>query len=320
MVPHLDIARYDRIALCMSGGKDSLAWLLHLLELGVAPDRIELHHQDVDGAGPCFMDWPCTLAYVRAIADHFGIALYRSWREGGFLAELQRDATPSGRVHFETPTGPGSAGGRGPAGTRGRFPQLSANLAVRWCSAALKIDVFAATIRNQPRFLDGATLVVTGERAEESRNRARYAVLETHRTRSRARHVDHWRPVHGWTAAQVWAIVERWRIRPHPAYALGWGRLSCRCCIFGSADQWATIARLFPDCFARLVEAERVSGQTIRRLHSIQALADRGTPFAAAEDSPALVAQAQDRVWHLPISMRPWRMPAGAIGDQNGPS
>ena len=54
--------------------------------------------------------------------------------------------------------------GNGPAGTRGIFPQTSPDLRVRWCSPALKIDVLAAAIRNQPRFLDGRTLVITGER------------------------------------------------------------------------------------------------------------------------------------------------------------
>ena len=41
----------DRVLVAFSGGKDSLAALLHLLDLGVAPDRIELHHPG-RAAGP----------------------------------------------------------------------------------------------------------------------------------------------------------------------------------------------------------------------------------------------------------------------------
>ena len=70
-----DLGAYRRFVVAFSGGKDSLAALLHLLSLGVPAHAIELHHHDVDGHGPTFMDWPCTLGYVRAIADHLGIAL-----------------------------------------------------------------------------------------------------------------------------------------------------------------------------------------------------------------------------------------------------
>lgn len=100
---------------------------------------------------------------------------------------IQRDDAPTAPVLFETPAGIGCAEGNGPAGTLGLFPQTSANLSVRWCSPALKIDVLAASIRNQPRFLDGGTLVVTGERAEESPARAGYPAIEPHRPSTLAR-------------------------------------------------------------------------------------------------------------------------------------
>ncbi|WP_346773602.1 hypothetical protein [Sphingomonas sp. ABOLF] len=159
-----DLRAYRRIVVAFSGGKDSLAALLHLLAIGVPAHAIELHHHDVDGHGPSFMDWPCTPGYVRAIAAHLGLPLYFSWREGGFARELDRSAAPTAPIRFETPDGIGIAGGNGPAGTRGIFPQTAADLRVRWCSPSLKIDVLAAAIRNQARFLDGSTLVVTGER------------------------------------------------------------------------------------------------------------------------------------------------------------
>src|SRR3546814_15845543 len=94
-------------------------------------------------------------AYVRAIADHLGIALYVSWREGGFARELARDDAPTAPILFETPNGIGRAGGNGPPGTRGLFPPTSPDLRVRWCSPALKTDVLAAAIRNQQRFHNG---------------------------------------------------------------------------------------------------------------------------------------------------------------------
>ncbi len=315
----LDLGAYRRFVVAFSGGKDSLAALLHLLSLGVPSHAIELHHHDVDGHGPTFMDWPCTPGYVRAIAEHFGIALYVSWREGGFARELARDDAPTAPIAFETPTGIGRAGGNGPAGTRGLFPQTSPDLRVRWCSPALKIDVLAAAIRNQSRFLDGRTLVITGERAEESPSRARYAAFEPHRTSTLGRGVDHWRPVHDWTERQVWDLIARSRIRPHPAYVLGWGRLSCRACIFGSPGQGATLRSVFPAAFQRIAANEAASGKTIHRSLSVTQLADRGTPFPAALLHPDELAQADDPAWRLSILARPWTLPAGAIGDHAGP-
>lgn len=314
-----DLRAYRRIVVAFSGGKDSLAALLHLLSRGVPAHAIELHHHDVDGRGPSFMDWPCTPAYVRAIADHFATPLYFSWREGGFARELDRAAAPTAPIRFETPAGLGTAGGCGPAGTRGLFPQTAADLRVRWCSPSLKIDVLAAAIRNQARFLDGRTLVVTGERAEESPARARYAAFERHRTATMTRDVDHWRPVQDWTEAQVWQAIAEAGIRPHPAYVLGWGRLSCRTCIFGSPDQWATVRLVFPAAFRRVQVREAATGKTIHRALDVAQLADRGTPFPAATLHPDELAQAEDSDWRLPILTQPWIMPAGAFGDASGP-
>ena len=315
-----DLRAYRRIVVAFSGGKDSLAALLHLLDLGVPRHVIELHHHDVDGHGPSFMDWPCTPGYVRAVAAHLGLRVYFSWRDGGFARELDRNGAPTAPIRFETLGGLGQAGGNGPRGTRGLFPQTAADLRVRWCSPSLKIDVLAAAIRNQPRFLDGRTLVITGERAEESPSRAHYPAFERHRTATLARDVDHWRPVHDWTEAQVWQVIADVGIRPHPAYVLGWGRLSCRTCIFGSPDQWATVRLVFPTAFRRVEVREAASGKTIHRTFDIGELATRGTPFPAATQHPDELAQAEDTEWRLPILVRPWRLPAGAFGDGAGPT
>lgn len=267
------------------------------------------------------MDWPITPAYVAALADHFGLPLFHSWRDGGFRQEMARAGDPTAPILFEQPgRGLGRAGGHGPPGVRGRFPQVSADLSVRWCSPALKIDVLAAAIRGQARFDEGRTLVVTGERAEESPSRARYRPFEPHRTNCGRRQVDHWRPVLGWTEAQVWDRVAAAMIRPHPAYSLGWSRLSCRACIFGSPAQWATIRAVFPAAFAEIAGLEARSGQTIQRAASVVALANRGVPYPAASALPELAALAASEVWTLPVIVGPWPLPAGAFGEAAGPS
>lgn len=324
-----DLDSYDVIIVAMSFGKDSLATLLTLLEQGVDPARIELHHHDIDGDGPQFMDWACTRDYGRQLAAALKIPLYCSYRAGGLHREMHRLNTPTAPVYFETPAGPlAQAGGdSGRLGTRMRFPQVTASLMTRYCSAYGKIGVMDAVISNQDRFLGMRTLVCTGERATESPSRSRYATFEPHRTDTRfgtrrRRHVDHWRPVHGWSEDEVWAALERHGIVPHVAYELGWSRLSCMTCIFVSPSCWATIRLLFPDRFEAIAERERAFGYTIQRHANVGELADRGTPFRAALERPDLVAQATDPVWRLPsvISRRDWRLPAGAFGDQAGPT
>lgn len=318
---------YDRVLVAFSGGKDSLACVLHLLDLGVPHDKIELHHHDVDGGARTFMDWRVTPAYCRAVADALGLRLYFSYKVGGFEREMLRENSRTAPMRWETTTGEwrqmGGTGGK--EATRQKFPQVSPDLSVRWCSAYLKIDVMSAMIRNEDRFLSGRTLVITGERAQESAARSRYAEFEPDRTDNRdgprvARHVDRWRPVLHWDEAQVWDIIKRYSVVPHPAYQLGWSRLSCMTCIFGSPNQWATIRAVFPERFAAIAEREAQFSVTIQRTRSVHQLADRGTPYAAAISQPELVALAEGETWTLPVITNDWQLPAGAFGENAGPS
>jgi len=321
-----DLASYQRVVVFFSGGKDSLASVLLLLELGVPASKIELHHHLVDGDsadGPGLMDWPVTRAYCQAFARHIGAQFTTSWREGGIEREMTRLEQRTAPVVFYKDGQRIEVGGtRGPLGTRRKFPQQSASLATRWCSAAGKIDVGASYLRNDPKFRDQRTLVVTGERAEESSSRARYATFERHRTDSRnsaaARHIDHWRAVHGWLEPEIWAIIKRHRIQPHPAYQIGYGRVSCQFCIFSSKDQWATNRAIAPRAFRRIAGYENDFGVTIHRKLSVDALADLGTPYPAAQG--IWVELALSTTFDAQIVVDDWQLPAGAFGESCGPT
>lgn len=164
-------------------------------------------------------------------------------------------------------------------GTRRKFPQVAADLSVRWCSAYLKIDACNMALTNDLHFRDSRTLVVTGERGEESCNRANYSVFEPNKADLRngkryQRHIDHYRPVHGWLEEKVWEIIQRWSIAPHPCYTISWARCSCSCCIFGSVNQWASIRKIAPKQFQKVADYEKEFGVTIHRTKSVTERAD----------------------------------------------
>ena len=139
-------------------------------------------------------------------------------------------------------------------------------------------------INNQERFLGKKTVVVTGERAQESNARAKYKVFEPDRSDNRngkriQRHVDHWRPVHPWSEEKIWEKMEEYKINPHPAYKLGWGRLSCMACIFGNANQWASVKEIDRQRFTQIAYYEKEFGCTINRKKSLEELVQAGKPY-----------------------------------------
>jgi hypothetical protein len=135
--------------------------------------------------------------------------------------------------------------------------------------------------------------------------------------------VDAWRSVIDWGEAKVWDAMRRWRVRPHPAYRLGFSRTSCMTCVFGGPDQWATVRKLDPARFARMAQFEREFGSTIKQGKSIVEVADRGTPFPESDDA-ALVGLAMTGTYPEDQILVPagqlWRLPAGAFKRGGGPS
>lgn len=322
LIQFIDPHSYDHIIVAFSGGKDSLACLLHLFDLGVDKSKIELWHHDIDGReGSNLMDWPVTRAYCKAVADAFGLPIYFSWKVGGFEREMLRENQLTAPTMFETPDGVKQSGGiTGSFSTRRMFPQTAASLSVRWCSAYLKIDVASKALSGQERFNGKRVLMVTGERAEESPSRACYKQAESHKTSSKKRHVDQWRPVHQWTEEQVWEIIERFRVNPHDCYKLSFGRCSCSACIFGSKDQWASLAVIYPEQVKRISDYELEFGKTINRKYSVAEMVAMGNPYPNMDTE--VIKSALSHSYDQPVILPEgeWKLPSGAYGESAGPT
>lgn len=319
----MDLLSYDKYIVSFSGGKDSSASFLYLLDQGVPLDRIELWHQEVDGRETTFFDWEVTPHYCRKFAEAFNVPIYYQWKEGGFFREMMRDNTRTAPNCFECPDGKinKTGGKRGKTNTRLRFPQCSSDLRVRWCSSYLKIDVCSAAIVNQPRFRNIRTLVISGERGEESAARANYAVFEPDRADRREgklfiRHVDRFRPLRDWKEQQVWEIIERYRIRVHPCYDMGWSRCSCKFCVFGGKNQFASANYISPLQMEKIVSLEKQFCWTMKRNTGLPSLIAAGTPYKTITDELKQLATGYnyDRSVILPDGEK-WILPAGAYGE-----
>lgn len=318
--PEIDLDDYDCIIVCMSGGKDSIATLLHLLDLGVDRSKVELWHHDVDGReGSNLMDWHFCADYNRKLAAAFDMPLYFSWLQGGFEGEMLKEngygmphmvETPEGLLTLKRDTK------RAKPATRRKFPQVSANLQTRWCSSALKIDVGRRALNNQQRFLGKRTLFCTGERREESSNRSKYNQLEVHSCSSKRRYVDTWRPVLEWSEEEIWDCLKKNGVIAPVPYRLGWGRSSCATCIFNNVSIWATLLHYMPERVHQIAEYEGQFGLTISRdKKSVLELAKHSAPMMI-EDREAL-DQASKCDYQLPVTCKPkdWVMPAGAFNE-----
>lgn len=316
-----DLYSYDKYIVSFSGGKDSTALLLFLLENKVPRNRIELWHQEIDGRGRTLFDWEVTPDYCRKLGKAFGIPVYYQWKSGGFEREMLRKDSLTAPICFELPDGDTRqvGGTRGKCATRMRFPQPSPDLSVRWCSAYLKIDVCATALRSQDRFKNIRTLVLSGERGEESKQRAKYAILEPDKAdlrngRKFFRYVDRYRPIRDWKEKQIWDLLEKYRVRAHPCYFMGFGRCSCKFCIFGNKNQFASAACISKHQAEDLIQFERDFGYTLKRDTDLEKLIKSGAPYKEISKELATIATSYEYTNEIIIPQsEKWQLPAGAF-------
>jgi 3'-phosphoadenosine 5'-phosphosulfate sulfotransferase (PAPS reductase)/FAD synthetase len=218
-----------------SGGKDSQAMLIKLLEIVPAAQILVVHASLGD------IEWHGALELARDQAEAAGVPFIVARAEKTFLDMVER--------RFAARPGVPS------------FPS-SAN---RQCTSDLKRDPIDREIRRHMK-AHGLTAVVScsGIRAQESSSRAKAATLRANVRNSRGgRTWLDWAPIHGMTTLEVFATIAGAGQEPHPAYAAGNERLSCVFCIMGSAGDILRGAQARPELFARYVELEQRTGYTM---------------------------------------------------------
>lgn len=210
-------------------------------------------------------------------------------------------------------------------GARGKLPAKSGSHQGRWCSGHLKASVQGAVTANLEELRrDTKILVVSGERRGESVGRARYNEMERHRTNAVARAhriVHQWRAVIDYSERDIWEMLRRHRVTPHPCYTCGWNRCSCMMCIFGLPCHWAGIRELFPEEYEKVCQDEIRLGFTLDNKKDLDAYVG---------DAESCVYHGAPKALHQLVSGDfsvedvycdgAWRFPAGAFhGSGGGP-
>lgn len=159
---------------------------------------------------------------------------------------------------------------------KGRFPGVKS----RFCTDLLKL-VPMEMIKN-PLLESGISVVEwIGERAQESQARAKKPGLERQRRGAATRIL--YRPIHGLTHAEVFAIAKAHGVKPNQLYLQGMNRVGCMPCIMVKKDELREIARRFPEHIDRLAEWESIV-RAVSRRGNATFLAAKVVPGAKAED------------------------------------
>lgn len=356
----LPLEEYDLVAILLSGGKDSIACYYKLLELGVPKEKMEFWHHDIDGGNPKRrMDWKCTQNYVRSFAAAEGVKLRLSWRVNGFFGELYRIGASEPVEWLDPDTGEvrqcrlsrnylqcreikEKAADEMDTqlrkfGYRMKFPAKTGDLSRRWCSAYLKIMVADTVMSNLSRLqelgISGEKnrksenvkiLVVSGERRGESKGRSKYNEIEIHRTNAPAkahRIVHQWRPVIDYSERDVWEVLKRHRVNPHPCYRAGWNRCSCAMCIFSTPKLFAGIREIYPNEFRKLKNDEEILGFTLDNKCDLETFVGDAESCVYHGDDKALRSLVTGEFTEDDVYVNGrWLYPAGAFhGAEGGP-
>jgi 3'-phosphoadenosine 5'-phosphosulfate sulfotransferase (PAPS reductase)/FAD synthetase len=240
-----DLRWYDLLLVNSSAGKDSLAMLDVFDDLAAAQgvrDRILVIHCDLGR-----VEHPG----VRELAEEHAV------QKG--LPFVAVEPTTRGQkkdlIHrFEASlkTEKGSFPGFGTRYCTSEFKTAEAMGYVKaWVTERFGAGDLRKKLGRRVRVLN-----LLGLRAEESDARAGRGFKLKDETETRWV-VHEWLPIQGWKEEQVWARIEQSGLRYHPAYDVGFKRLSCRLCPLAANEDVKLAALVYPEMAEEIVALER---------------------------------------------------------------
>ncbi len=255
-VPDELIRASDRVVISSSGGKDSQAMASYVVgradALGML-DKVVVVHADLGR-----VEWEGTRELAAEQARLLGVRRFEVVQAKGadlldrvgiryskLKAKAEREALERGEDPAQAKVAPA-------------WPSSSA----RWCTPDVKrgpIRTLYTRLTAELGHLGRPVRILEciGQRAAESKQRAKLAEVEINRSASNGkRHITTWRPIHGWSDARVWREIADSGLPYHPAYDWGNRRLSCVFCVLGCVSDLVNGARRMPELAAAYVEQE----------------------------------------------------------------
>jgi 3'-phosphoadenosine 5'-phosphosulfate sulfotransferase (PAPS reductase)/FAD synthetase len=230
-----------RLVVSVSGGKDSTACCLHLMELGYEPHEYDRIFFDTGWEHPYLYEYiredlPQVVGPIETLRAEIKIPEELEETAQEFERELGVDYSSMIRLVLK----------------KGMFPSRVR----RYCTQSLKVYPAADYLKARA---DGVVSVV-GIRAEESAARS----IMTEWEFSPAFDCDTWRPLIDWPVEEVIAIHQRHGIRP------------CRLYLEQNAER----VGCYPCIFARKAEIRSISDYTPGRIDVLERLEDVVTQMA----------------------------------------
>lgn len=209
-------------------------------------------------------------------------------------------------------------------GKRLKFPAKGGTHQGRWCSGNLKAAVQdSVTSSLEKTKVNKKILVVSGERRGESAGRSKYNEMEIYRTNAEKRShrtVHQWRPVINYSEKDVWEILKRHRVNPHPCYRIGWNWCSCAMCIFSTPSLFAGIKEIYPREYEELRQDEKILGFTLDNKKCLDDFVGNAKSCIYWQDKSAVHSIRTGSFSAENVYVDDWQYPAGAFhGSEGGP-
>ncbi|WP_084332738.1 phosphoadenosine phosphosulfate reductase domain-containing protein [Marinobacterium jannaschii] len=218
-----------------SGGKDSQAMLIKLLDLVPASQLIVAH------ASLGEMEWPGALELAEDQAEVAGLPFIVA-KANKTLFEMVKRRFQS---RPEVPSWPSAS--------------------TRQCTSDLKRDPIRREVRRYAK-AHGFTKIVNclGLRAQESPGRAKRQLFKIDRRGfNSVAHWYEWLPIHELSTPEVFATITQDGQKPHYAYSLGNQRLSCVFCMMASENDLRNGAKHHPALLDQYDKLEKQTGYTM---------------------------------------------------------